>query len=146
MAQPLRLPSPHSCGDALWAASQASPRVGARQTESLRHDFQVAASNGFRTATAPALADATSSTLMQLFPPPADHSACPPARSTLGAVEEPPLGLHGIRIPIHDFANSVNHQAGHRGHVDPKTPEQSLGQAERDVLVGQAIHSFQCVT
>jgi hypothetical protein len=32
------------------------------------------------------------------------------------------------------------------GRVDSKATEEGIWQAERDVLVGLAIHSFQCIT
>jgi hypothetical protein len=87
---------------------------------------------------------------MQLFPAPTDHSARPSVWSVLDAVEEPPLGFHRIRIPIHNLAYGFGHQAGHRlvpgSGVDSEAAEEGIWQAERDVLVGLAIHSFQCIT
>ena len=92
----------------------------------------------------------TNSTLMQFFPAPADHSACPSVWCALNAVEEPALGFHRIGIPIHNLAYGFGHQAGHRlvpgGRVDSKAAEERLWQAESDILVNRAIHSFQCIT
>jgi hypothetical protein len=81
---------------------------------------------------------------MQFFPAPADHSARSSVRSPPYTVEEPPLGFHGIRVPIDDPAYRVGYQASHRlvpgGGVDSKAPEQGLWQAERDVLVVRFVH------
>ena len=79
---------------------------------------------------------------------------------TPSADEETALGLGCLSILVHQAADRLRHQTGHRlivgGGINPESPEQGFGETERDILVddlllgdfvlGERAHINQCST
>src|SRR6185437_5095764 len=87
------------------------------------------------------------STLVQFLPRPADRAARSAVRRVLDSLEKAPLGFCSPLVPLHQFADRLGHNAGHRlvsrCRVDPEPAKQRLGKAQGDVAM--SFHAFQCI-
>jgi hypothetical protein len=88
------------------------------------------------------------STLMQLFPGPGDHSSGPSVGRVLHPGDNPLIRFQTLAFLVDHPGDRFRHKVGHglvaRGRVGTKPAQEGLRKAKGYVLVGGALHRFQC--